>query len=836
MTQPMKGQKGLSVMVGGGVSRNELLEAIRLVLPNEPGVALIHSDLSNFRVEDKDFIWNILYAVEVLVTEGWTLLFPSFTFSFCSGKSFSYNKSLSETGILADKVLLNFSCAKRTAAPIYSFVSLGNKTSLINNLLPRTTFGFGSVFEWLEKQDAQVVMLGCDWKYCTQFHRYEELVNVKYRGFKTFEGIADYGEGDVFADSTMFVRSLDLQPINDFSPAVSEMEAADLIKKAIIFEADIQSASVTELKDVCLRQLESDPFYYLSNKNEVLKKVREVAERNKQDELSISVFSSRNTQLFERHLKLSLDHLVPERKSLIHQIPFGQMYKSLIDQSSDAYRSPSFIKIFIDRFKDLPGVNFFDRDKTLAAAFKYAETIKDFHEAVGGWSVVHLFANEPHSLAANQSLLHEKLVIECNEILIGELKSVSQVVLVNLAAELASYNGASFDPRLEFIGRFPFSDGFSSYLARKWVSFVIAMLGKDVRLIIVDLDNTLWGGVLGEEGVKGLQLGGDYPGNAFKAFQAELLEHQKRGVALGVASKNDEDLAFKAILEMPDMLISEKNIQVHGINWEPKWKNIDRMATELNLGLSSVMFIDDNPVERESVKRNLPDVKILPLTDDPAEYVSILRSSPYLQPVIVTEEDLSRLENFAVTKERKALKTKSVSLDDYYHSLGMLINLTSISASNSSRAAQLCQKTNQFNTTTRRYDQKQLFAMKQAGNDVLVINYADKLSSPENIGLLIIKYQDKREATIDLFLLSCRVLGRGIEAAIPNIAAKIVAAKGVEILKAEIIETERNTPARNVYKEAGFLQFNSGSIWTLETKKQIVPKWIEYKITKDVHE
>ena len=815
------------------VLRGILLDQIRSVLPKEPGVALIHSDLSNFRVKDKDFIWSILYVVGVLAHEGWTLLFPSFTFSFCSKKFFSYKKSPSETGILADKVLLNFPDARRTAAPIYSFVSLGKKTASINSLLPKTTFGFGSVFEWLEKQNAQIVMLGCDWKYCTQFHRYEELTAVKYREFKTFEGTADYGEGAILTESTMFVRSFDLESINDFTSAVSEMEASDLINKARIFGASIQCANVNKIKDVCLRQLQSDPFSFISNKNYVVKKIKELTERNQQGEISISVFSSKNTELFDKHLKSFLDRLIPERKSVIHQIPFGQMYKSLIDHTGDIYRSPPFIKIFIDRFKDLPGVNFSDREKTLNAVSQYAKSIKDFHETVGGWSVVHLFTQELPSLVANQSHLHETLIAECNEILSDELKSVFQVILLDLGAELASYDGSSFDPRLEFIGKFPFSDGFSSYLAHRWVSFVITMLGKDVRLIIVDLDNTLWGGVLGEEGIEGLQLGEDYPGNAFKAFQTELLEHHNRGIALGIASKNDEDLAMNAISEMSDMLIRPQNIQVYGINWEPKWKNIQRMAAELNLGLSSVMFIDDNPVERETVIRNLPDVKVLSLTDDPAQYVSILRSSPYLQPVTITKEDSGRLKDFSARKKRKALKTEAVSLDDYYCSLGIKLNLTNISANNASRAAQLCQKTNQFNTTTRRYDQKQLFALEEAGHEVLVVNYADKFSPPENIGILVIKYQGKKEAIIDLFLLSCRVLGRGIETAIPNIVAQFVANKGVEILKAEIIETERNTPVRNVYKEAGFSKITSDTFWTLETKNKSVSKWVEYKIEKD---
>ena len=193
-----KAQKDFPESLEDNVLRGILRDQIRSVLPKEPSVAVIHSDLSKFRVKDKNFIWSILYAVGALADEGWTLLFPSFTFSFCSGKFFSSKKSPSETGILADKVLLNFPDARRTAAPIYSFVSLGEKTALINRLLPKTTFGLGSVFEWLEKQNAQVVMLGCDWKYCTQFHRYEELAAVKYREFKTFEGTADYGEGDLY--------------------------------------------------------------------------------------------------------------------------------------------------------------------------------------------------------------------------------------------------------------------------------------------------------------------------------------------------------------------------------------------------------------------------------------------------------------------------------------------------------------------------------------------------------------------------------------------------------------------------------------------------------------
>jgi len=815
-------------------SRDQFLKKFNSVLTESPGVAVIHSDLSNFRANNKEFIWSILYTFKMLVDDGWTLLFPAFTFSFCSGKPYSYSKSKSETGILADKVLEIFSGAKRTASPIYSFVTLGNPPNSIIEDSGKTTFGVNSVFEWLEKQNAHVVMFGCEWSYCTQFHRYEEILSVPYRKFKIFEGSADYGVGPINVKTSMFVRSLEYNPINDFSPIVKELESNDLIKKTVLLGAPVQSTRVKDIKDLCLRQIECDPFIYLSNKNEVMKKITENSERSRQEKLTVSIFSSKNIELFEKYLLQFLNKLIPDRTTHIIHIPFGQMYKSLIDQSSNVWESPPLIKIYIDRLRDIPGYDFHNKSKVIEAVRQYAKIIKEFHQCSNGWSLVHFFTQDSPSRAASHIFQDKKLISECNDILFSELKGDNQILFVDTFSEIACYDGSPFDPRLEFIGKFSFSDGFSEHLARKWVSLIIAMFGKDVRLIVVDLDNTLWGGILGEEGIDGLQLGGDYPGNAFKAFQAELLEHQKRGVAIGVASKNDTDLVLRSISQMQDMLIREQNIQVHRINWEPKWKNIVNMAAELNLGLSSVMFIDDNPVEREAVKRNLPDVKILPLSNDPAEYVSILRSSPFLQPIEITSEDLGRLSDFSVNRERNVLKRKAMSLDDYYVSLDISLIFSDISPSNSSRAAQLCQKTNQFNTTSRRYNQKQLYSLKKAGHEVLIVNYSDKFSPSENIGLIVIKYYGTKEAVIDLYLLSCRVLGRGIEAAIPNIVANIVASKGIERLMAEIIETERNTPARNVYKEAGFEKFDSGNMWNLDITKKKIPHWIKYSLQNEV--
>ena len=628
----------------------------------------------------------------------------------------------------------------------------------------------------------------------------------------------------------MFVRSLDLDPNNDFEPAIRELESKKLIKKVVIYDSSIQATSVRAIRNVCHKQLKNDPFIYLSNRNAVQKKIRDNAEKKKNETLAISIFGNKNSELFEQHLFASLEEFLPERKFVFKKLPFGQMYKYLFDQTDVMHLSPPFIKVFIDRLEDVPGVNLFDTKATLTAIKEYINLIKGFHDTTGGWSIVNLFAQINTQIGSHEVCQQNELVFKCNQMLIDAFNNLNQVAFLDLSAEMASYCGLIVDPRLDFLGKFPFSNGFSSHLAQSWASLIIAMLGKDARLMVIDLDNTLWGGVLGEDGVEGLKIGGDYPGNAFKAFQYKILEHQKRGVALAIASKNDKDLALNAISNLPDMVIREENIQAHGINWEPKWKNIIRICDDLNLGLGSVLFIDDNPVEREAVKRNLPDVKILPLTSDPAEYVSILKNSPYLRPITITTEDLGRLNDFSVRNERKLLKATAADLNDYFSSLKISLNLNNINAGNSTRAAQLCQKTNQFNTTTRRYDQKKLDELKASGCDVMVINYQDKFSPPENIGLIIIKYDKNKTAMIDLFLLSCRVLGRGIETIIPNLAADIVAEKGYGKLSAEIIETERNTPARNVFEQSGFDKVGNGQFWELKVGTQKVPKWIKYKI------
>jgi FkbH-like protein len=254
------------------------------------------------------------------------------------------------------------------------------------------------------------------------------------------------------------------------------------------------------------------------------------------------------------------------------------------------------------------------------------------------------------------------------------------------------------------------------------------------------------------------------------------------------------------------MELRPSDIVAHRINWRPKWIGIQEICEELSLALESVLFIDDNPVEREAVHRNLPAVKVLDLPSDPAGFADSVKSCIWLESVIVTKEDLRRVKGYQHRAKIENGRRKAANLDDFYASLGMKLHLHQLSDGNIARAAQLCQKTNQFNTTTTRYNQRDLRNLVQAGADVIMIGLEDKTSELENIGLLILKPSDERQGwgSVDNYLLSCRILGRGVETSVLYWALARARARGWKGLHGRIIETERNTPARQIFRDAGF--------------------------------
>jgi FkbH-like protein len=402
------------------------------------------------------------------------------------------------------------------------------------------------------------------------------------------------------------------------------------------------------------------------------------------------------------------------------------------------------------------------------------------------------------------------LLGDANRLLEAAVAPLEDVHLLDVEDLIAEVGRTSADPgKYWHLGRVPFSNEFSQVLTRRALGYLLALRGQTTRVLMLDLDNTLWGGVLGEDGRDGLKLGGAYPGSAFQEFQRTLRALSRRGIALAVASKNDHDLALDMIANHPEMVLGLEDIVAHRISWNEKSQGIDEMLEELSLGKASCMFIDDNPVEREKVRRDLPQVVVPDMPLDPADFASWLLASPYLECVALTSSDFKRTAQYKVRSVVNASRRKFSNIDDFYRDLAMHVRFEPFGKDNQTRLLSLLVKTNQFNATTRRHDASAILALLARGAEVYGVGVKDRYSSYELMGLIILEPIGDR-LHIDSFLLSCRILGRTLETAVLAFACERAQKLGKIALSAEIVKTERNTPVRDVYSRHGFADIGEG--------------------------
>jgi FkbH-like protein len=814
--------------------RIEFLQALREVLPAEPGTVVMHSSLAMIAPGVPLTKWDIHYAVGVLASEGWTIALPAFTFSFCRGEPFQVGGSPSETGAVADWLLEAFPQARRTLHPIYSFCVHGPRAAAIAACKSSTTFGDDSPFELFERENATIVMAGCGWEYCTLFHRYEEKAEVPYRVFKDFAGDLVAADGSVeTVIAPMFVRDLDVGGLNDFDPAVQVLQTTGAIREVALWRGQISAASAQSIADVFTKSLSEDPLSFISNRAEVRKRLNDRREAELAPDYRVALLGSSNLDVAREEFANRLKSLLAQRRCTICTVPYGQMFTDVMNPGSDLNTESPDLAIFCDRLEDLFGVASIAKvafDLAQDRVEAYIRCIRQLASSSGSWVVVHRFFVSERLSSEDQARIGVEIA-RLNELLIEGLKDLDKIVWIDPAVE-ATASAPVFDSRLWYVGRIPFSQSYMSRLADRWSGIVLSVLEKSIRLVVVDLDNTMWGGVLGEDGLDGIKIGGDYPGNAFQDFQAAIKALSERGIALAVSSKNDEDLALRVLEEHQEMVLRPSDFVTHRINWQPKWQNIKSIAKELSLGLGSVLFIDDNPVERENVARNLPDVKILDLPADPTLYLQNLNDCVWLESVRTGQEDLKRVASYKARKKITEQLEASENIDDFLRTLDMTLHVNQLDESNIARASQLCQKTNQFNTTTRRYTSQDLTSLVEDGGDVAVIGLEDKYSPKENIGLIILKPQSEmNQGDVDLFLLSCRVLGRTVEKAVLNWAVNRARDRGWDRLCGQIIETPRNTPARKVFDEASFEFDKDSGQWFRKSGTGEIPPWFKLQIS-----
>ena len=360
---------------------------------------------------------------------------------------------------------------------------------------------------------------------------------------------------------------------------------------------------------------------------------------------------------------------------------------------------------------------------------------------------------------------------------------------------------------------------------------VAAQRGLSKKCLVFDLDNTLWGGVIGDDGLEGLVLGeGSAVGEAHLALQRYAKQLKERGVILAVCSKNDPAIAEAAFNDHPEMLLKRSDISAFVANWNDKAENLKAIAARLNIGLDSLVFVDDNPVERARIRQSLPMVAVPELPKDVAHYVRCLADAGYFEAVAFTSEDRQRTEQYAANAERESLFELSGSLDDFLRNLQMSVVFGPFAAADLARVTQLFNKTNQFNTTTKRYSAEEVAHFAAAEETVtLQFRLLDKYGDNGLVSAMILRPDPKQPEIfeIDNWVMSCRVFGRQLEFEAMNIAVEQARRRGGKALRADYIPTPKNGVISELYSSLGFSPLNDrtprdgGTCWFLDLTKYV---------------
>jgi FkbH-like protein len=441
-----------------------------------------------------------------------------------------------------------------------------------------------------------------------------------------------------------------------------------------------------------------------------------------------------------------------------------------------------------------------------------------------------------HGLEYNSGFTFRQIVTSYNARLRELARNSSNVVAVDTEA-LVMEAGAErwYDARLWYLGRIPFSAQAHERLASEYANVIAARWGLVRKCIVLDLDNTLWGGVVGEDGMTGIQLGHEGIALAFVDFQRELLNLRKKGILLVICSKNNPEDAYEVIREHPAMVLHEEDFAAVEINWNDKAENIRKIARRLNIGVDSLVFIDDSPVERKRVREAIPEVAVPEWPQDPCESKRALGriANEYFVKFDIGEDDFRRGEMYHAQAERERLAESAGNIEDFLRSLQMKIAIGRADHGTLPRLAELTRKTNQFNLTTRRYTESELAAISaDAGCRVYWLKLEDRFGPNGIVGALILRKEGKEQWLIDTFLLSCRVIGRTVEEAFLGWALRELKKLGAAGIVGEYIPTAKNGMAANLYDKLGFTLKDSDekrTRWALDLKQGsiAVPAWFE---------
>ena len=518
----------------------------------------------------------------------------------------------------------------------------------------------------------------------------------------------------------------------------------------------------------------------------------------KNNKKNIYLLSYKNIDFIKKELDI-----VKDNNYNVFSCDYNQMDEYIIDNQSDLYiKYPEYIFIF-NRIEDILKIDMYDiYQDTYDNLFEnYILLIKKLREKCK--SVIYIF-----------SFYHSVLPITQNntdKISIDYLINKYNLRLYELSNELNDIkiinsnifcNTNKFDYKSYFIGNYIHSYEYSKKIANFIFGLIHNHSGNSIRLIVLDLDNTLWKGIVGEDGIYGIKIGETYPGNCFTYFQKVLKSLTKIGISLAICSKNDENIVKDLFNKRNDMVLKYDDFISKKINWKHKSENILDISKEIGLGIKNILFIDDNPIERAEVKKILPDINILNIDISyPEKYGNLLLEYNKLVVEKILKEDLKRNANYKKNNEFNNLKINFNNINDFYKSLQSKVYLNSLSEKNIDRCESLIKKTNQFNFTTIRLNKNEIIKMNKTNYDFYVIGYQNIYFEYENVGVLI---YDNINNEICNYILSCRVISKGIEEDILIFFINNLKKSNISKLSGKIIPTDRNIPVRDIYHNLGF--------------------------------
>ena len=521
----------------------------------------------------------------------------------------------------------------------------------------------------------------------------------------------------------------------------------------------------------------------------------------------------------------------------VYQADYGVFRQEILDPSSRLYAFQPRFTFLAATWHELghhpdPHDGPEEVERLVAAELAdWAMLWNEVHRRSGCQVIQDNFVAPPWRVLGNLEMRHPssfgRFVARINESLMAQAPEYVTIHDVeHLAASVGRRSWA--DERFYHQAKLPCAPEHLVDYAHQLASVVAAHLGLAKKCLVLDLDNTLWGGIVGEDGLEGIRIGpGDPEGEAYQAFQRYVKALRTRGVILAVCSANEERTAREVFDRHPEMVLRLEDISCLVANWGDKATNVRRIASELNIGLNSLVFVDDDPSQRSLVRQLVPEVAVPELSDDPSDLIATLERYRYFQVVSVGKEDLERTELYRANLERGRSSDAAGSLEEFLVGLEMETRTVPIHPGNLVRSAQLINKTNQFNLTTRRYSPADVQSMAESSDWITrTVTLADRFGDNGLISVVLAR-EDGHDLVIDTWVMSCRVLRRGVEDLLMEHLFVLAGARGLKRIRGEYLPTAKNGLVFDHYARLGFTRIeDSGpaSHWELDLDAEWKPR------------